>query len=144
VQKDPSGEHAVGEVVPYDKIRSRFTERTEKIDVSDAKGRILGAHVLHYGPGTEISKPMIDAIKGAGVKKVSVYPGALRVKPVVKPLTRNPLLDPDWMAKMSFRYLGQAVRESAAEGATSSIHGTHPVPAYVYGAAFGEGGEGQY
>ena len=144
VHEDPSGEHAVGEVVPYDKVRTKFSDRTEKIGVSSAKGKILGGHVLHYGPGTEITKPIAEAIKDAGIKEVPVYPGGFRVKPVVKPLTRNPLLDPDWLSKMSHRYLKRIVQESAAEGAVSSIHGTHPVPGFIYGAAFGEGPGGSY
>jgi hypothetical protein len=144
VQRDPRGEHAVGEVVPYDKVRSRFTDRTEKISTTSSEGRVLGKYVLHYGPGTEITPQIRDAIKRAGIKTIPVYTGTFRVKPVVKPLTRNPLLDPDWLSKMSFRYLRRALHESAAEGAVSELHGTHPVPAFIHGLEFGEGTQGRY
>jgi hypothetical protein len=46
-------------------------------------------------------------------------------------------LQEDWMAKLQHNRLNQTLLEGAATGASSSIHGTHPVPGMAYGAEFG-------
>ncbi len=144
VTEDRSGENVIGSMVKYNQIAPSFAKDTESVSLSKADGRVLGEYVLHYGPGTEISKEISRAIKREGISEVVVSKSALRVAPVIKPLTRNPLLDPDWMAKMSHRYLRKVVGEAAAEGAVSEMRGTHPIPAYAYGADFGTGSGGTY
>jgi hypothetical protein len=45
---------------------------------------------------------------------------------------------------MGHQHLKQSLLEGAAFGETSDIHGTHPIPAFIFGAEFGEGPNGRY
>jgi DNA-directed RNA polymerase subunit beta' len=59
-------------------------------------------------------------------------------KPVLKGINMMPLsLLEDWMAKLQHQRLKETLLESAAIGASSDLHGTHPVPGMAYGAEFG-------
>lgn len=64
--------------------------------------------------------------------------------PILKGINTLPLVSEDWMARMATRDIAKTIREGASRGWTSDIHGTHPIPAYVYGAEFGIGTEGKY
>jgi len=66
------------------------------------------------------------------------------VSPIMAPATRNPLLNPDWLVRLGHRYLKDSLREGAHEAQTSNLHGSHPLPAMIFGADFGEGIDGRY
>jgi hypothetical protein len=67
-----------------------------------------------------------------------------QVEFVMKPFAMNPLLESDWMARLAHRYLKGSLQQAAQFGETSDIHGTHPIPAYAYGAELRNGPSGQY
>ena len=61
-------------------------------------------------------------------------------EPILRGINQVPLLmQEDWLARMQFEHLTNTVLEGAAQGWKSDIHGTHPIPAMVYGAEFGRG-----
>lgn len=61
-------------------------------------------------------------------------------KPVLKGMEQAVLdTQEDWLARLNFRRLKETIMEGAAKGWKTNLHGTHPVPAYAYGAEFGEG-----
>jgi DNA-directed RNA polymerase subunit beta' len=68
----------------------------------------------------------------------------IRHTPTLKGINTLPLVSEDWMARLGTRDLAKTIREGAAKGWSSDIHGTHPIPGYVYGAEFGQGTEGKY
>lgn len=147
VADDPDGIHLPGEIVPVGSVHSRFTDTAQQKKAkltAQLRGSVLGENVLQYNAGTKLTTPIIDALRQQGIQEVSVYTGGLRIKPIVKPLTRNPLLSPKWMTKMQHRYLKKTLQEAAATGAVDTIHGTEPIPAYVFGAEFGLGTGGKY
>jgi len=45
----------------------------------------------------------------------------------------------DWLSQLNFQGLKKTVINAATKGWTSSIHGTNPIAAWVYGAEFGKG-----
>lgn len=58
--------------------------------------------------------------------------------PVLKGIENMPLsVQEDWMAKLQHTHLRDTLQEAAALGASSNIHGIHPVPGAAYGAEFG-------
>jgi DNA-directed RNA polymerase subunit beta' len=58
--------------------------------------------------------------------------------PILKGIDVLPLeVQEDWMAKMMHQRLSKTLLEAAATGATSDIHGLHPVPGMAYAAEFG-------
>lgn len=59
-------------------------------------------------------------------------------EPILKGVDMMPLtVQEDWMAKMNYQRLEESVRNAAATGAYSDLHGEHPIPGMVYGAEFG-------
>jgi DNA-directed RNA polymerase beta subunit/DNA-directed RNA polymerase beta' subunit len=64
--------------------------------------------------------------------------------PILKGIDTLPLVSEDWIARLNTRDLAKTIREGASRGWSSDIHGTHPIPAYVYGAEFGSGTDGKY
>lgn len=58
--------------------------------------------------------------------------------PVLKGINTMPSFsNEDWLAQLNFKDLKKVVWMGAGRGWSSDIHGTHPIPAWVYGAEFG-------
>lgn len=141
---DSHGRLLKGEIVPYNQYRKVLAEDTATVPVQTARGRILAKDYGIYSAGTEVTPSVCDALRAQGHLSVVIANDPPHAEFIVKPVTRAPLLDPDWMARLSHRYLKDSVIKGAHFGQTSDIHGTHPVPAYAHGEEFGEGYQGRY
>jgi DNA-directed RNA polymerase subunit beta' len=144
---DHSPEHPdllKGDIIPYEQYKAVAGHKTSSLSVDKALNHLLGKEVLHFTVGTTLTPSVIETLREHGIKNVEVSNNAPRVEFVMKPMTRNPLLNPDWMARMAHRYLKDSVLKGAHYGETSELHGAHPVPAYAYGAEFGAGKDGRY
>lgn len=133
-----------GEVVNYNAFRDAYAKDVVHVKLQDAVGRLLGQEVYHYTFGTRITPSVIKELASRGVKEVLVGRNVPNVEHVMKPLATNPLLDTDWMALLAHRGLKGTISRAASEGLTSDIHGTHPVPAYAFGAELRRGYDGTY
>ena len=133
-----------GDVVSYPKFREMLKGNLETRTLNSATGQILGAEALHYTVGTLLTQAVLDDLKAHGVTQVQVSMGGPRAEFIMKPLARNPLFYPDWLARMAHRYLGDSIMRGAHTGEVSDLHGLHPVPAYASGAEFGQGEDGKY
>lgn len=133
-----------GEVLPYSTYRDAAERIGTSVPLSAAEGSTLGKEVLHFTAGTKITPSVINTLKLNGVKTVVVASNLPRVEFLMRPMARNPLLHPDWMARLSHRFLKDSLLQGARTGGQSDHHSTHPVSAYAYGAEFGLGTEGKY
>ena len=83
-----------------------------------------------YRPASELRALNAERIK-EGKKPIEI-------EPVMKGILTMPLeVQEDWMAKLMHKQLRSSIMDAASVGATSNIHGLHPVPAAAYGAEFG-------
>jgi DNA-directed RNA polymerase subunit beta' len=58
--------------------------------------------------------------------------------PKLKAMTGIPVTGTeDWMARLNYRELKNTYQEGAAQGWSSDIHGSHPIPGLMHGAEFG-------
>lgn len=144
VDHDPEDRFLPGEVVNYTTMMKRLAEDTRRVPIGKAAGQVLGRPYLHHVAGTEVTGDLVKELKSQGIDKVDVAKSPPDVSFVVRPITRSPLLNPDWMARLSHRHLRDSVLEGAHFGQKTNLHGTHPVPAYVYGTEFGKGPGGKY
>lgn len=144
VLDDPGKKFIKGDVVSYNKLRAALAEEMKEIPVDESLGEILGRPYFHFSAGLRITPAVLHFLKKENVKEVFVAPRAPEVEFIMKPATRNPLLNPDWMARLGHRHLKTTIQEAAHFGDISNLHGTHPVPAYAFGVEFGRGEGGRY
>lgn len=144
VENDPENRFLPGEVVSYPALMRTLADDVENRDTKKAAGRVLGRPVLHHTAGTPVTPEIAKELASAGYKRIPVARRPPTVSFVMQPITRNPLLNPDWMARLGHRYLKESILEGVHQGQRTDIHGTHPVPAYVHGADFGKGPGGRY
>lgn len=133
-----------GDIVAYPTYRDALSSNTKQTPLDKSLGRLLGKETMHYTVGTPITASMVTALRKHGYKTVDVAENAPRAEFIMRPMTRNPLLNPDWMARLSHRYLKDSLLKGVHFGDTSNLHGTNPIPAYAYGAEFGKGPDGKY
>lgn len=133
-----------GDVVNYNTFRDSYAKDVERLPVQMAVGRNLGQEVMFYTFGTRVTPSIAKDLQTRGIKEVLVSRGVPNIEHVMKPLATNPLLDTDWMALLAHRGLKGTISRAASEGLTSDIHGTHPVPAYAFGAELRNSRDGTY
>lgn len=133
-----------GEIIPYTVYRDAAAKHSNVIPLAQAEGALLGKEVLHFTVGTPVTPSILRTLKEHNITTVSVATTLPRVEFLMRPMARNPLLHPDWMARLAHRYLKDSLLQGARTGGSSDRHSTHPVPAYAYGAEFGAGTEGRY
>ena len=128
-----------GDMVAHSALRGRLREASKERSLKETKGHVLGDDYLHFTAGSPITKSVQDALREAKISKVKTLPPgeAPRLEFVMKPLSRNPLLNPDVLSRMGHRYLKTALLEGVHSGGTARLRGFNPIPALAYGQSFG-------
>lgn len=139
IDEDPENRYYPGEVVSYPTLLKTLSEDVRKMDTKKSVGEVLGREHMHHVAGTRVTPEIAKELSKSGVKQVTVAKQPPKVSFLMRPIQRNPLLNPDWLARLGHRNLKDSILEGAHFGQRSEIHSTHPIPAYVYGAAFGTG-----
>lgn len=133
-----------GDLIHYAQLKNSLSRDAETVSLASAAGKLLAEDRGTHTVGSEITPTVIRDLQAKGLTHVKVAKNPPHVEFIVKPVTRTPLLDPDWMARLSHRYLKDSVLKGAHFGQSTDLHSTHPVPAYAHGAEFGEGFQGRY
>lgn len=133
-----------GDVISYNAFKDAYTKDVDRVSIDMALGMPLGQEVLHHTVGTKVTPGLIKELKARGIREVLVNKGLPQVEFVMKPLAQNPMLHPDWMGRLAHRFLKGTIQQAAQTGESADIHGSHPVPAYAFGAEFGHGPNGTY
>lgn len=144
VEHDPEDRFLPGEIVNYATLLKSLAADTRDTPTKDAAGQVLAKSYMHHTAGTTVTPEVAKELSKGGVKVVSTSKAPPEISFFMRPFSRNPLLNPDWMARLGHRYLKESILEGVHTGQFSDIHGTHPVPAYVYGREFGQGSKGRY
>lgn len=133
-----------GDVVNYNRLRDALAAGAKDVPLDEATGETLGHDVLHFTAGTRITTSMRDALASKGVSTVKIAVRPPVTEPFMRPASRTPLLNPDWMQRLGHRYLKESLLAGAHRGDASDLHGDSPVPAYAHGLEFGGGRDGGY
>jgi DNA-directed RNA polymerase subunit beta' len=144
IDEDPEGRFFPGEVVNYTTMMRQLSEDAEKQPLKKAQGRVLARGYLHHAAGTQLTPEISKELSKNGIKAVQIARNPPKVSFVMQPVTSNPLLNPNWLARLGHRNLKATALEAAHFGEKADIHGTHPVPGFAYGAEFGKGPGGRY
>ena len=134
---------ARGDVINYNKFRLEVMKDSKPTPIKQAVGATLSDNVLHYTAGTHVTPAIVRDIQQNGIQTVPIAPVPMN-EPIMKPISRTPLLYPNWLAKLGHRNLKNTLLQGAAFGEAAEIHGAHPIPSFVFGEEFGEGPGGRY
>lgn len=115
-------------------VKRRHVETVVKAMSSLTKITDPGDHPMllrgEFRPTTVVRRMNKD-LEAKGLKPIEH-------EPTLKSVDMLPhSLQEDWMAKLQHNRLNQTLLEGASTGASSSIHGTHPIPGMAFGAEFG-------
>ena len=133
-----------GETVEYNKLKNMVSRMPkESVATQNALGLVLAEGVLDLTVGTEIDAKVQKYLADNNVQRVSVVRG-LEVSCQAVPMTRVVNKTNDGVAALNHRYLKDQLKDAAALGKRSNIHGYNPITAYAYGAEMRTGEEGKY
>jgi DNA-directed RNA polymerase subunit beta' len=142
---DPGDSHFLpGDVAPHAVVEAFNQSTVGKRALKDAVGKVLREEVGHLRPGAPITQDVARVLEQSGKREVLVGPKPIAHAPELHGIQRIPLLRNDWMAQLGYNHLRRAIVQGAHEAAESDLHDYSPVPAFAYGAEFGEGKEGRY
>jgi DNA-directed RNA polymerase subunit beta' len=127
-----------GDVAPWTVVEDHNSKSLGKKLLGDAEGMSLQEDVAGLTKGTVIDERVRKLLEKTGVTKVEVGPKPIAHKPFLKGIQRIPMLRDDWMSQMGYRELQKAIVEGAATTSETDIHGYAPIPAFAYGAEFGQ------
>ena len=130
---DRVGDYMPGEIIPYQEARKAFKESGKKTPVNRALGKVLTRPELQHLPGTKVNNYMLKDFKAAGVKSLEVADVAPKFEPVAMSASRTPLLNPNWMQRLGWRYQKSTIIDAATSGESAELSGYNPITALVSG-----------
>jgi len=142
--RSPFGDHLPGDVISYNEARRAYKAGSSMVNLQAAQDKILSEAALHYTAGTRVTSQVSDDLKRAGFKTVSITPNPPKLTAVMKSASRVPLLNPNWMERLSHRYQKANLMQAAQHGESSDLHGNNPYSAIVFGKELGRKPDGSY
>lgn len=142
---DPGdGPYLPGDVASWTVVNDYNNKKVGDLPLEEAVG-----HVVHEDdvPGATKGETFDETMKAVlerrGKKTIGVGPKRVVHEPFLAGIQRVPLLRDDWMGQMGYRELARGLIEGAATMSESDLHGYSPVPAFAYGAEFGDAPQGR-
>jgi DNA-directed RNA polymerase beta subunit len=129
----------VGDVIPYTSAVHYNETRKVSVPVSHSSGYFLKENVGKLPQFHEVTDKDHSYLREMGhTHDIEVLKDPLIHAPMIKGITHVPALRKDWMAQLGYRYIKEALTEGAAQSWKSNVEGTHPVPAFAFGASMGK------
>jgi DNA-directed RNA polymerase beta' subunit len=139
VVKAPHGsDFKEGELIPFPIAEHYNKTRSVEMPLHDAVGYHLKDHTGNLPALHKLTDKDVEHLKGLGYTKLGVLKDPLIHAPLLKGIERLPLEKKNWMAQLGYRYIKDTLTEGSAQAWKSQLDGNHPVPAFAYGAAFGQ------
>lgn len=133
-----------GDVVSVSKIRKAFEGLGSEVSTKDSVGKILtAAHGTHL-PGTKLTAKVVDDLQRQGINRVNATSSNMRIEPIMAAATRTPLLNPNWMQRLGYRYQKDTIIDAATFGEKADLHSHNPIPALAVGSELRRDSQGRY
>jgi hypothetical protein len=136
--------HTPGDILSVPQIRKSFSGKGSAIPLGSSLGKVLTNAEGAYLPGTRITKGVQTALKAQGVSKVTAVDSKMRLTPIMAAATRTPLLNPNWMQRLGYRYQKATLINAATFGEKAELHSHNPIPALALGHTLGRDSSGRY
>ena len=133
------GDAVVDEVIPYGAVGHDYQPRqgARLVNPGMAQGKYLEEPVLHYTPGTKVTKRVRKDLEKWKIKDVHVHDEAPGFQPFMQRGMLGVYNDPDWQTRLSGFYTTSAFTEAVHRGRESDPNSTSFIPALVQGKGFG-------
>lgn len=132
-----------GDVAPWTVVEDFNNKTIGKKKLDDAVGHVLREEVPGAREGSVITEQIKKGLERLGRSEVTVGPKPVVHKPFLKGIERIPMLRDDWMSQLGYRELAKGIVGGAATAAETDIHDYAPIPAFAYGAEFGDAPSGK-
>ena len=133
-----------GDVVSVSKIRKAFEGRGSEVATKDSIGKVLtSAHGTHL-PGTKLTSRVVEDLQRQGINRVNATSSNMRIEPIMAAATRTPLLNPNWMQRLGYRYQKATLINAATFGEKADLHSHNPIPALAVGYELRRDSRGRY
>lgn len=132
-----------GDVAPWTVVEDFNNKPVGKRPVAQSIGRTVQEDIPGVKRGTVIDEKVQGILKNLGKSEVEVGPAPIRHKPFLKGIQQIPALRKDWMAQLGYQRLSEAITHGAATAGETDIHDYSPIPAFAYGAEFGQAENGR-
>lgn len=138
---DGIGDNIYEDVVPYNTLTYEYKPRPEAVEeaVDRSKGRYLEEPVLHFTPGTRMTKRVIDRLKKWGIKSVYTHNEPPDFEPHMVRGMLSIYHDPDWKTQLSGFYTSRAFQRALHRGMESEERSTSYAPALATSKSLGRG-----
>lgn len=83
----------------------------------------------------------IQYIDGLNKERKTKGLAEIKYDPKYVSIEQAPTLEDDWLSRLTTRYLKTTIRDGVAKGMETHIHGSDPMPGYLYAEEFGQKGE---
>ena len=142
---NPVGDLMEEDIVPLSEVtrQIRNTGKDHQLN-NNVIGKILTKPIFEHPIGTVITKRLLEDIQDKGASFVQVADRAPLMKPIMTSASRTPLLNPNWMQRLGYRYQKDTLRDAATYGQKADIHGYDPMAAIAYGKEVTRGPKGEY
>jgi hypothetical protein len=127
-----------GDLVPFTEVQQYNQLRKLRVPVGESLGYRLADQIGQLKPTQELSEKDIKYLRSSGYNHIDVVKQPIVHEPILKGVEMLPITRKDWMAQMGYRYIQKALTEGAAQGWKTNVAGSHPIPAFAYGATFGQ------
>lgn len=137
---DGIGDNVVDDIVPANRLYSQYRPRegSEELAPAMAHGHYLEEPVLHYTPGTYVTKKVAKEIQAWKVPTIHVHKDPPHFEPHMERSVLAVYHDPDWQTRLQGFYTTGAFLNSLHRSGTSDANSTSYVPALARGFGFGE------
>ena len=133
-----------GDVVSINSLRKTFEGKGSELSVRDSIGKVLTVAQGTHLPGTKITKRVAEDLSRQGISRVKAVSSNMRLEPIMAAATRTPLLNPNWMQRLGYRYQKATLINAATFGEKADLHSHNPIPALAVGSELRRDSAGRY
>ena len=133
-----------GDIVSVSTVRKSLDGKGDPRDIGNSIGTVLTKGIGKHLPGTTITKRVMEDMKREGINSVVSTDTPVKLMPVMASATRTPLLNPNWMQRLGYRYQKATLINAATFGEHSDLHGHDPIPALAVGRELRRDTKGRY
>ena len=132
-----------GDVAPWTVVNDYNAKSIGKVLLGDSVGKVLKEDIEGVPKNSVIDDRAKTVMERLGKSEIEVGNRPINHAPFLTGIERLPMMRDDWMSQMGYRELANAIVQGAAKVSESDLHGYSPIPAFAYGAEFGDAPEGR-